>query len=364
MEYLHGGNVFLASRELGIPVEKIIDFSASINPLGLPESVKDALRENINLLIHYPDTECTALREIISKIYNIGIKSIIIGNGSTELIYLIPKVLRPQRVLIPAPTFSEYERAINREYKLQNTEHRIQIKYLLLQEENDFKIDTDEFINAMQGCDMAFLCNPNNPTGQVTNKDRMLKISEEARKQRCYLIVDEAFMDFIPEQSILKYAEENPYLIVLRSMTKFYALTGLRIGYGVAHPETIKRLKEFQKPWSVNTLAQIAGIYALKDFEFREKSIAYINDQKRRIEKNLRELGIRFFPSDANFYLIKHEKAQRIIREFYRKGILLRDCSNFKGLDSSYMRISIRSERENQVLLKEFASSFSSTQAF
>jgi len=361
MRYAHGGNVFLASRELGIPVEDIIDFSASINPLGLPQSVKNALRENIDLLVHYPDSGCTALGETISKIYNLSTGSIIIGNGSTELIYLIPRVLRPQRVLIPAPTFSEYERAIIR---AQDTGHRTQIRYIFLKEENDFRIDIDEFINAMQGCDMAFLCNPNNPTGLVVSKDRMFEICEEARKQRCYLIVDEAFMDFTPEQSILTYAEENPYLIVLRSMTKFYALTGLRIGYGVAHPETIKRLREFKKPWGVNTLAQIAGIHALKDFEFREKSIAYINDQKREIEKIFKKLGIRFFPSDANFYLIKHKRAQEIIREFYKRGVLLRDCSNFRGLDTSYMRISIRSKRENQILIEGFITHSSSTQDF
>jgi threonine-phosphate decarboxylase len=350
----HGGNIYRVAKELGVPARDIIDFSASINPLGISERVKTAVMKALQEAHHYPDPEAERLREELAAFHGIDPEGILCGNGSTELIYLIPRALKPERVLIPAPTFAEYERAVAR---AQEADHRTLIRFLYLEEERDFRIDPEEFIEAMRknACDMAFLCNPNNPTGLLMGRDEVLKIAEAASNMECILVVDEAFMDFCPGESVIKAVESNPYLIVLRSMTKFYSLTGLRVGYGVFPLHIIETLKGFKEPWTVNVLAQAAAIEALRDIEYAEKTREFINSERMFLEDCLRQLGIKPFPSEVNFYLLKLEKAETVVESLRRKGILVRDCSNFKGLDNSYVRIAVRSRKENTRLIEELS---------
>jgi len=198
-EVEHGGNIYRLAEELKIQERKVIDFSASVNPLGVSKKIKAELRKHLKYLHNYPDTDTRRLRKRLAQYYGIDPEIILCGNGSTELIYLITRVLKPRKVLIPAPTFSEYERAVVR---AQNREHRTEIKYFILKREDGFNINPDEFIEAMRelhaldSVKMAFLCNPNNPTGRLLKKDDMLKIAGAAQEIKCYLIVDEAFMDF------------------------------------------------------------------------------------------------------------------------------------------------------------------------
>ncbi|MBI4825583.1 MAG: threonine-phosphate decarboxylase [Nitrospirae bacterium] len=344
----HGGNIYRIADELGIPEERLIDFSASINPLGISEKVKGVINRELDNLVNYPDPDTKMLRHKIAEYNGIGPETIICGNGSTELIYLIPRALKPKKVLIPAPTFSEYERACRLSSELRIVSYE-------LNEENGFEVIPNGFIKAMQGCDMAFLCNPNNPTGHLLEKDDMLRIAEAARKMKCYLIVDEAFIDFVPGGSVIRDVQENPYLIVLRSMTKFYALTGLRIGYGVFHGDLIDRIKEFKEPWTVNTLAQQAAITAVQDDEYAAETYELIKREKDFLEKGFQELNIEYLPSSVNYYLLKTEDAQGITSGLIGKGILARDCSNFKGLNSSYIRVAVKSRGNNEVLLKELS---------
>jgi threonine-phosphate decarboxylase len=202
---------------------------------------------------------------------------------------------------------------------------------------------------------MAFLCNPNNPTGGLMKKEDVLKIAEAARGLKCYLVVDEAFMDFVPEESVIKEVRNNPYLIVLRSMTKFYALSGMRIGYGIFPSAVMDTIKRYKEPWTVNTIAQTAGIAALNDAGYRTQTFKIMRNEKKVLEDCFKLLGIPYFPSSANFYLIKHDNAQKIIASLRNKGIMIRDCSNFIGLDGSYMRIAVKSNKDNMKLLKELA---------
>lgn len=345
----HGGDIYSLAEELKIQERKIIDFSASINPLGVPESVKLEIKKNLKYLFNYPDPDATTLRQHLSEYYDIDAESIICGNGSTELIYLIARALKPKMVFIPAPTFSEYERACRTE------SYRLQVTSFQLQEKNDFEINSGEFIKCMKGCNAAFLCNPNNPTGKLLRKNSVLEIANAAKKAECYLIVDEAFIDFCPEDSVINEVKNNPYLIVLRSMTKFYALSGLRIGYGVFPLHLIKALNEHKEPWTVNMLAQKAGIVALKDRTYRDKTFRLMNKEKRFLENGFKKIGIRFFRSDGNFYLLELNDADKICRGLRKKGILVRDCSNFRGLDSRYIRIAVKAHEENTMLLKELA---------
>jgi threonine-phosphate decarboxylase len=358
----HGGNIYRLAEELKIQERKIIDFSASINPLGISKKVKAEIRKNLKYLNKYPDPESKRLRKYIAQYHGIEPEMILCGNGSTELIYLIIRALKPERVLIPAPTFSEYERAVLIDQGSETLKQGGQIEYLLLKEKDGFEIKPEEFIHAMAGnnslvtpCDMAFLCNPNNPTGLLLRKDNVIKIAEEAKRQNCYLVVDEAFIDFCPEDSVINLVRDNPYLIVLRSMTKFYALSGLRIGYGVFPSQLIERLKTFKEPWSVNSLAQRAAVVALKDNAYRAETYRLIKEEKRFIENRLKRMGINYFPSRTNFYLLRLDGRDGIYKRLEKKAILVRDCSDFKGLGSSYIRIAVKSRRENNILLKSLA---------
>jgi threonine-phosphate decarboxylase len=344
----HGGNIYRAAKKTGIPEEKILDFSASINPLGIPKTAIAAINKHIRFLSHYPQPSAEELSLHIGRHFRVDPGSVICGNGNTELIYLIPRCLKPENVLITAPTFSEYERAC----RAAGASKVIRCK---LKKEQDFDIDPDRFIYKMRQCDMAFLCNPNNPTGRLLSRNQVIKITDAAKKCKCHLIVDEAFIDFCPEESIIAAVKKNPYLMVIRSMTKFYALAGLRIGFGVFPKHLAAMMGRYKEPWTVNSLALAAGKAVLPDREYQNASLKSMALEKRFIEDNLKKMGISYVPSSANYYLLRISKAQAIIRTLEAKGILVRDCSKFYGLDRTYIRIAVRTRKENRRLLQELS---------
>ena len=298
--------------------------------------------------MNYPDPDTKMLRQRISEHYDIDPDTILCGNGSTELIYLIPRALKPEQILIPSPTFSEYERAC----RLSRGEAAT--RPYELKEENEFRLHVDSFISAMQGCEMAFLCNPNNPTGTLLSREEVLEIAVAAKRERCLLVVDEAFIDFTPGESVMNDVKDNSYLIVLRSMTKFHALTGLRIGFAVFHRDLIGRVLDFKEPWTVNNLAQKAAVTALEDVEYADRTFELMKKEKEFIENGLRRIGINYYPSSANYYLI-NVGARRVVPLLRQKGILVRDCSNFRGLSNSYIRIAVKSRKHNSILMKELS---------
>ena len=384
----HGGNIYRPAEELKMQERKIMDFSASVNPLGVSKKIKTEMRRHLKYLHNYPDHEAKRLRKRLAQYHGIDPETILCGNGSTELIYLITRVLKPQKVLIPAPTFSEYERAIilqntpppplpsyvltdlpqgegkgGGESQVSGIREQGSIKYFMLDKGNGFEVIPDRLIQAMQGedslatpCDMAFLCNPNNPTGRLLKKDAVLKIADAARDLKCILVVDEAFIDFCADGSVIKDVEDIQSMIVLRSMTNFHALSGLRIGYGVFPQHLIGSLKRYKEPWTVNNLAQRAAVVALKDKIYRSETFRLLKEEKRFLEKSFKKIGIEFFDSDVNFYLLKISNANEIFQQMKRKGILVRDCSNFRGLDNTYLRVAVKSHKENTILIKELTS--------
>jgi threonine-phosphate decarboxylase len=345
----HGGNIYRAAEELGFDEERIIDFSASINPLGVPASVRTAIMEHVTSLVNYPDPDARRLRLRIADREGLDPEMIICGNGSTELIYLVVRALRPKRTLIPAPTFGEYERACTRLESATAAHYH-------LKRENGFNIDAEGFVSAMAGCDMAFLCNPNNPTGGIVGREEVLVMAKGARKARCTLVVDEAFIDFCARASVIREVGDNPYLIVLRSLTKFYALSGLRIGYMVLSRHHLERVKEAKEPWTVNTLAQAAAFAALGDRAYEEETLRVIAEEKARLEEGFDRLAIIWFPSAANYYLVCLARARQVRDCLRRNGILTRDCSNFIGLDGTFLRVAVKSRDHNLRLLEEMAS--------
>ena len=356
-------NIYRLAAELKMQERRIIDFSVSVNPLGVSKKVKADLRKHLKYLHNYPDPEAERLQKRLAQYFAIDPETILCGNGSTELLYLIPRVLNPAHVLIPAPTCPEYERACR-----MRSETRI--SYFELKEEDGFHLDADRFIDAMpeggnselntpntsSPCAMAFLCNPNNPTGRLLGRHEIVKIGDAARNRRCYLVVDEAFIDFCPDGSVIKDAAGNPFLIVLRSMSHFYSLAGLRIGYGIFPQHLVRRLRAHREPWTVvNSLAQRAALTALKDKGYRKETMVLMAEEKRFIEKHCRKLGIEFIPSAANYYLLKMRNAGEIARTLKKRGILVRDCTDVKGLGNPYLGIAVKSHRENAVLMRELA---------
>ncbi len=339
----HGGNVYAVARQLGISEDMVIDFSASINPLGMPGSARSEVLKLTGSLGNYPDPSSGAFIEALSSRFAIRPECLIAGNGSTELIYLIPRALKPHKVLIIAPAFSEYERA--------SLAAGAKISFLRLRKKNGYKILPEEFVPAMKGNDLAFLCNPNNPTGDVLKQEAVMEIADCAKKSRCVLVIDEAFIDFVPEESVIGEAK-NPYFVVLRSMTKFYAMAGLRLGFGYFPEWIAKKVREHKEPWSVNTLAERAGAVALADDGFRRETLALMEKEKRYLEAQLGWLGLNYYPSRVNFYMIETCKARDVVSGLLKMRLAVRDCSDFKGLGSGFIRIAVKSRKDNSMLVK------------
>jgi threonine-phosphate decarboxylase len=351
----HGGNLHKIAEETGIPENRLVDFSASINPMGISQRVKDAINDEMGNLVNYPDPDTTLLKKKLAEFHHIDPETILCGNGSTELIYLIPRALKPGKVLIPAPSFSEYERACKLSYESSSKSQELRVMSYELRKESGFNLIIKDYIAAMKGCDMAFLCNPNNPTGTLITRQDVLRIAGAAKSEKCMLVVDEAFIDFSPGESVIGDVRENPYLIVLRSMTKFHALTGLRIGYGIMNESVIGKLKEYKEPWTVNNLAQKAAVTAIDDAGYVAETMKLMSNEKEYMEKSFRQAGIKYLLSPANYYLLEIENAGSIINGLKNKGLIVRDCSNFKGLDGPYIRVAVKSHEDNKLLIKEIS---------
>lgn len=337
IDFSHGGNIHEFKGR------KIIDFSASINPLGLPQNLKNSLRGNIDGVLHYPENDGANLAGMIAARMDIRKENILIGNGSAELIYLITYAFKPESVLIPSPTFSEYERAA--------TAYGSKIKFLKLNPQKGF-MPVQESV----GADILFICRPNNPTGNMIFED-FERIEQSAGK---IAVIDEAFMDFLPEDkniSLLKRAAESEKLIVLRTFTKFFAIPGLRIGYAAGRDDNIAKLRKHCPPWNVNSLAIIAAGAALENTGYAKKTREFIKKERAFLFNEISEINnLTPHPSLANFILIELDSAgftsSTLQEKLISEGILVRDCKNFRGLSNSYIRVAVRTRRENKSLIK------------
>ena len=343
----HGANVEQIARMYNKNPKDIIDFSSNINPnviQGLEEYILEGLQESRS----YPDINYTNLRENISDYINIDSKNIIPGNGATEIIYLLMKSIK-KRIAILNPTFSEYGRGA----KLNNLE----IIDFHLKEENNFSIDLDEIQKNMDKFDSLFVCNPNNPNGKVKDLNRLLDLMIENNK---LLIVDETFMEFVGEEekySLINKIEQTPNLFILKAVTKFFGMPGLRLGYGVtSNKHIIKNIYEYKEPWTINSFAENLSNYLFKDKEYINGSKDYyINERKFMLEELRKISGLKVYDTDTNFVLIKldDDEANSLKLELFEKyNILIRDASNFIGLDKSYIRVAIKSHNDNKVLIE------------
>ncbi len=345
----HGGNVKQICDQYGLSQDEIIDFSASINPLGCPPNVRKAVSEQFSDVQHYPDSQSTDLRKAIAERISCNEANVIIGNGSNELFYLIPRALKPEKGILLQPTFAEFSDAF----------YNSNIDVVeIINDDTDFPIINPNISKLKSVKDgMTFLCNPNNPTGQLTRREDIIELINDNPNR--VVVIDEAFMDFVEDSerySVIKDAPLMDNLIVVRSLTKFYGFPGLRLGYLVSNKSIINKLIRYKEPWTVNTIAQVAGLAAINDEEFAANTREFVSNEKRFLYEGLAKInGIHPFEPTVNFILVRIENERMTSSEIqnclFKNNILIRNCSNFISLDENYFRVAVKTREDNQKLL-------------
>jgi threonine-phosphate decarboxylase len=360
---IHGGQVYQVARLLGRPVDSFIDFSASVNPLGPPASVLNAMRAAIKECQHYPDPNSEDLRARLAHEHKISAESILVGNGSAEIIRILPHALGLRHACIVGPTFSEFEKSLR----------LAGVRYTEVDAESDqlYAPPVEKLHQVLQGWQLAssrkngkaglqhhavLVCNPNSPTGRRLALRDVRKIVAEVHRMGCWMIVDEAFMDWCPSHSLMKDISRWHRLIILRSFTKFFTIPGIRLGYLVGESAVVESIRKHLPPWSVNHVAQAAGVAALADGRFRFRSQRYMERERDRFLGELRMIpGLRVMPSQANFVMVEIADdllTEDIVFRLQGQGILVRDCQTFSGVTKPALRFAVRRRRDNYRLVQ------------
>lgn len=346
MDYKHGGNIY----NKNLNSEEIIDFSSNINPLGYPNGLKNNLENAIKKISKYPDPDYISLRKKLSKKYNVNFKNLIVGNGGIQLIHNAIEFLEFKKALIIAPTFVEYEKALVRFNK--------DFDYFKLKDESDFEFSCEKFLNdkRIDKVDLVIICNPNNPTGNLISKIELKKLLVELNKKNINLMLDEAFIDFVGEDfSLLDLVDKYNNLIVLRSLTKFYAIPGIRLGFlATSNNNLLKRINKLRESWSVNIFAKYFGKNLIFDKEYEINSKKYIDKQRKLMFNKFKNMSeIKVFRSYANYLFFKLNINLDLKEELIKEKILIRSCKNYKGLTDKYYRVAVKTKDENKKLLNK-----------
>jgi cobyric acid synthase CobQ/L-threonine-O-3-phosphate decarboxylase len=349
----HGGNVRDLARRAGCAQEDLLDFSASINPLGPPECLRQVISRNIERLAHYPDPYAEELAEALAQkerarpaSCHIGADEIIAGNGSTEILFALARAIKPLRAVIPVPSYADYAQAA--------TLAGAEIQTLKLDAAAGFALDWSALGRMLAGGELVFLGAPNNPTGQLFDLGEFRHFSAE--HPATVFAVDEAFADFVADGGASSVVRQ-PNVVAVRSLTKFYAFPGLRLGYAIAPLELAGRIREQIPAWSVNTLAQAAGVAVLKDEAYGRRTRDLITRQRAALTQSLQRFpGLHVYPSQANFLLVRLDRADwnalTLGQALLKQGIAIRGCDTFAGLDERFFRIAVREEEENARLIE------------
>ena len=342
MNLVHGGDwAGFAARYGQAP----LDFSVNVSPLGMPEGVRRAIAGAIPDAERYPDPLCRALRAKLAEKENVPIDWVLCGSGAVELIFSAVLARRPRRALLPVPTFAEYEAA------LRTADCRS--SYYALREENGFALKGGILSLLQPGVDMVFLCQPNNPTGRTMPRPLLLKILARCKEIGALLVTDECFLDFLDDPAAFTLTGalgEYPNLLILRSFTKLYAMAGVRLGYCLtSDPALPEAMRSAGPPWSVSTLAQAAGLAALEERDYAKQVRALIQTERPWLTTRLEGLGLRVIPGEANFLLFRCGTPLSV--PLGRRGILLRECGNYHGLDAAWYRAAVRTRSDNERLI-------------
>lgn len=338
-KHQHGGDVY---RYRGC-----VDFSSNCNPLGTPQGVIQAAAQSAAQMAAYPDIRCQELRDALAAYEGVSPSMLHFGNGAAEVIFSLCWALKPAKALLPAPTFAEYGQALS--------SVGCQIVHVYLKEENGFRLDGD-FIQAVERerPQVAFLCNPNNPTGVLTPADDLAEVLAACEQVGCLLVLDECFNDFIRDReayTMKGYLAGHLSLFLLKAFTKRYAMAGIRLGYGLSADEgLLARMGQVTQPWNVSSLAQAAGVAALKEEAYVEQGRQLIFQEQGYLRAELARLGYRLYDSRAN-YLFFYSSTP-LWEACKDRGVLIRDCSNYPGLGQGYYRVAVRTHEENRKLIQ------------
>ncbi len=343
--YEHGGNIYLHSD--------CVDFSSNMNCLGTPEGVKEAMKKAVDDCWHYPDPSYTRLKEVIAQREGVRPEQVIPANGATGLIFSYLGALEPGRALVFTPTFYEFERAL-KYYKWETYTYP-------LSPDNGFVCPTpDELLGNVPegGLQLAILCNPGSPTGHLINKAWMRRFITACAERKIRVLLDECFMDFVIDvrrNSMAKDIDEYENLFVIKSFTKFYALAGARVGYGICSGKNlIRRMIASSQPWAIDLVAQEAGIACCFEEAFDKRTRSFMEDEKKYLKEGFVAMGFRVFESAANFIFVRvpAEFSPRTFgRNMLQRGFLLRNCENYRDLDHGFYRVTIRGRLDNEELL-------------
>lgn len=349
----HGGDIYKAAELYGFKQEEFLDYSANINPLGVPEVLREIIISNVDKLANYPDPDCNDLKAHISEYLKVSDDNVIVGNGASEVIFLLFDVLKPRNVLIPAPTFSEYSKAAERS----GTE----IRYFELKEQSYFKLNIDELILELDnGMDAVFLCNPNNPTSTLVHKNDLQRLVESAYEKGVTVIIDEAFIELTDganSNSMAEFIKKYSNLFIVRAFTKVFAIPGLRLGYGIGNPHLINKMWERKMPWSVNTFACCAGKLLSEADEYIKETSLWISEERKWLFSELCKIQkFKVFEPETNFILIKildDSLTSATLRDIMASnGILIRDAGNFQFLNQKFFRLAIKDRTSNIKVLE------------
>lgn len=332
---MHGGDIY--SRKIRY------DFSANLNPLGMPESVKKAVIESVKNCESYPDHFCRKLCRAIAEYEDFPAEKIVCGNGAADLVYRLVSALKPKKAVIAVPTFSEYEKAL--------TENNTEIIKHYLSEENEFAADISILDYLENEIDMLFMCSPNNPTGKIIEENLLEAIAEKCRRNDIIFVCDECFLPFAVDsvsKSVRRFINEN--IVILKAFTKIFSMAGLRLGYALfGNAELADILRNTGQFWSVSVPAQTAGIAALNEYDYIEKTVKLINTEREFLISELKNFGFKVYDSEANFILFRCEIP--LDEMLLKEKIAIRNCNNYDGLGDGFFRIAVRNRNENEILI-------------
>ena len=352
-EYIHGGTPQADMARLGLKNRKVLDFSVNLNPLGPPDIIRKNWVEIFETIENYPSVKGDGVSTFYQERFGLSPGNVLPGNGSTELIYLVARVFRFKRVAVLTPSFHDYERA--------SLLAGAQVIKYALSPENDFSLSSmDGLIDVIRHAEAVWLGRPNNPSGTILSKDCIIDLA--GRFPDKLFILDEAFIQFLDEWEDEGFLSEKPgaNIIVIHSLTKFYAIAGLRLGGMVGSEGIISRLREKKEPWSVNGMAERIAQLLMDCGDYEERSRAFVRDERRRIVPALRAIpGIHPFSSTADFILCQWDKTENLddlIGYLLSNGVYVRDCRNFEGLEHGYFRIGLKQPRCNDTLISLLAS--------
>lgn len=341
--YVHGGDVYTANGK-----NNLVDYSANINPLGLPQFVKKAIVKSINGCVDYPDPFCRRLSAKLAGFLAVPQEYIFFSNGAADVLFKLAMALRPHKALLLAPTFADYEKALR--------SVDCKINYYLLHEENNFVPQADILKQLTPDLDMVVICNPNNPTGKLIDKGLLEKVIAKCGELNIRILIDECFMDFVAEEkaySMIPLLAKNKQLVILKAFTKTYAMPGLRLGYCLTADEAlVLRLHECGQDWNVSTPAQEAGIAALDETEYVKKAKALIMKERLYLTSALNRLGAETYGSEANYIFFKMQQPQDLKDRLAQKGFLIRSCANYHNLHGNYYRIAVKRHADNKRFVK------------